>query len=93
MCLRRSSSHELQGWCYEKDLDAGRTSVRQPAHGDTDRQGSAPGYVGFLGDEGEEGVRRAYPPATLKRLAQVKRRYDPHNLFHLNLNVAADMKA
>jgi hypothetical protein len=34
------------------------------------------------------GVRRAYPPATLKRLAQVKRRYDPDNLFHLNLNVA-----
>jgi FAD/FMN-containing dehydrogenase len=44
-------------------------------------------YVGFLGDEGEDGVRRAYPPATLERLARVKRRYDPDNLFHLNLNV------
>jgi berberine-like enzyme len=49
-----------------------------------------PAYVGFLGDEGEGGVRRAYPPATLKRLAQVKRQYDPDNLFHLNLNVAPD---
>ena len=45
-------------------------------------------YVGFLADEGEEGVRRAYPPATLERLADVKRRYDPDNLFRLNLNVA-----
>ncbi len=54
---------------------------------------TTPAYVGFIGEEGEEGVRRAYPPATLKRLAQVKRRYDPDNLFHLNLNVAADMKA
>ena len=45
-------------------------------------------YVGFLADEGENGVRRAYPPATLKRLADVKRRYDPDNLFRLNLNVA-----
>ena len=51
-----------------------------------------PAYVGFIGEEGEEGVRRAYPPATLKRLARVKRRYDPDNLFHLNLNVAADME-
>ena len=44
--------------------------------------------VGFLADEGEQGVRRAYPPATLERLADVTRRYDPDNLFHLNLNVA-----
>ena len=50
--------------------------------------GTPPAYVGFLGDEGEEGVRRAYPPATLARLAEVKRRYDPDNLFRLNLNVA-----
>jgi FAD/FMN-containing dehydrogenase len=44
-------------------------------------------YAGFLGDEGEQAVRRAYPPATLKRLADVKRLYDPDNLFHVNLNV------
>jgi len=50
-----------------------------------------PAYVAFIGDEGEEGVRRAYPAATLKRLAQVKRRYDPDNLFHLNLNVTPDI--
>lgn len=53
---------------------------------------SAPAYVGFVGDEGEEGVRRAYPPATLGRLAQVKRRYDPDNLFRLNLNVPPHVK-
>jgi FAD/FMN-containing dehydrogenase len=53
---------------------------------------TTPGYVGFIGEEGEKGVRRAYPPATLKRLAQVKHRYDPDNLFRLNLNVAPDMK-
>ena len=49
---------------------------------------TTPAYVGFIGEEGKDGVRRAYPPATLQRLAQVKRRYDPDNLFHLNLNVA-----
>jgi FAD/FMN-containing dehydrogenase len=44
-------------------------------------------YAGFLGDEGDEGVLRAYPPATLQRLVEVKRQYDPDNLFRLNLNV------
>ena len=56
---------------------------------ETSLSGGAPAaaYVGFLGDEGEAGTRRAYPPATLERLADVKRRYDPHNLFRLNTNV------
>ena len=52
---------------------------------------TAAAYVGFLGDDGEEGLRRAYPPATLERLTQVKRRYDPENLFSLNLNVPPNM--
>jgi FAD/FMN-containing dehydrogenase len=47
----------------------------------------APAYLGFVGDEGQAGVRRAYPAATLERLARVKRRYDPDNLFRRNLNV------
>ena len=49
--------------------------------------GSSAAYVGFLADEGEQGTRRAYPPATLQRLAEVKRQYDPDNLFRLNVNV------
>jgi FAD/FMN-containing dehydrogenase len=51
-------------------------------------QGDDGAYVGFLGDEGEERVRAAYPGATWDRLAQVKRRYDPTNLFRLNQNVS-----
>lgn len=53
---------------------------------------TAPAYAGFIGEEGENGVRRAYPPATLRRLEKVKRQYDPDNLFHLNLNVAPGMR-
>ncbi|HEV3479706.1 MAG TPA: FAD-binding oxidoreductase [Gaiellaceae bacterium] len=44
-------------------------------------------YVNFLGDEGEARVREAYPGATWDRLAAVKARYDPTNLFRLNQNV------
>jgi FAD/FMN-containing dehydrogenase len=44
-------------------------------------------YVNFLGEEGEDGVREAYPDRTWDRLRSVKRRYDPGNLFRLNQNV------
>jgi FAD/FMN-containing dehydrogenase len=43
--------------------------------------------VGFLGDEGAGRVRDAYPGPTWDRLAEIKRRYDRTNLFHLNQNV------
>jgi FAD/FMN-containing dehydrogenase len=44
-------------------------------------------YVNFLEREGPERIRDAYPPATYARLAEIKRRYDPHNLFRFNQNV------
>jgi len=44
-------------------------------------------YVGFLADEGQTRVQQAYPEATWRRLAEVKRRYDPDNLFRRNHNV------
>jgi FAD/FMN-containing dehydrogenase len=47
----------------------------------------AGGYVGFLGEEDEATIRAAYPGAIWDRLRQLKRRYDPDNLFHLNHNI------
>jgi FAD/FMN-containing dehydrogenase len=44
-------------------------------------------YVNFLEDEGPARVREAYPGDTWTRLVDVKRRYDPDNLFHRNQNV------
>ena len=51
------------------------------------RQGDDGMYVNFLGDEGEEAVRRAYPGSTWDRLAEIKAGYHPTNLFRLNQNV------
>jgi FAD/FMN-containing dehydrogenase len=45
-------------------------------------------YVGFLGDEGQARVHDAYPGSAWERLAAVKGRYDPTNLFHRNQNIA-----
>jgi FAD/FMN-containing dehydrogenase len=44
-------------------------------------------YVNFLGDEGVDRIRSAYPGSTWDRLVAVKTRYDPSNLFHLNQNI------
>jgi FAD/FMN-containing dehydrogenase len=44
-------------------------------------------YVNFLGDEGEERIREAYPPATYERLVALKNQYDPVNLFQGNQNI------
>jgi FAD/FMN-containing dehydrogenase len=47
----------------------------------------AGGYIGFLGEEDEQTVRAAYPGPTWDRLRELKRRYDPDNLFSLNHNI------
>jgi FAD/FMN-containing dehydrogenase len=44
-------------------------------------------YVNFLSNEGPGRVREAYPGRTWDRLVEVKRRYDPGNLFRLNQNI------
>ena len=48
---------------------------------------AAGAYVNTLTDEGEQGVRRAYPKDKLVRLTALKDRYDPANVFHLNHNI------
>ena len=68
-----------------EDLPAHEPWVLEVA--DLLRGGSSAAYVNFLGDEGEEGVRAAYPGSTWDRLREIKRRYDPGNLFRLNQNI------
>ena len=44
-------------------------------------------YVNVLTDEGEAGVRRAYPADKLAPLTALKDAVDPDNVFHLNQNI------
>jgi FAD/FMN-containing dehydrogenase len=61
---------------WVQDLSAGLADGRPGA------------YVNFLGDDGAERIREAYPGPTWDRLVEVKRRYDPGNLFRRNHNIA-----
>ena len=74
----------------------GATAPSRPMPSRSSRQASSAGavepfasgvYVNSLADEGEAGTRRAYGSDKLARLAAVKERYDPDNVFHLNHNI------
>jgi len=67
--------------------NAERISAWATAYGDALHPYSAGGgYVNFLMSEGEDRVRAAYK-GNFARLQQVKRRYDPDNVFHVNQNI------
>ena len=45
------------------------------------------GYINFMAGDDQGRIRANYGP-NYDRLVEVKRRYDPDNLFHLNQNIA-----
>ncbi len=56
--------------------------------GEAVRPHSVGAYVNFLGDEGDERIRFAYgSEEKYQRLVELKRKWDPQNLFCLNQNI------
>jgi FAD/FMN-containing dehydrogenase len=50
------------------------------------RHSAGGAYVNFMMEEGEERIAASYRD-NYQRLAQVKAKYDPNNLFHVNQNI------
>jgi FAD/FMN-containing dehydrogenase len=44
-------------------------------------------YLNFIGDEGGDRVKAAFGPERYARLQEIKRAWDPENLFRLNQNI------
>ena len=72
---------------YEGDEDKARRQAWVDEFAAAIDQGDRGEYVNFVGEEGEAGVRAAYPTRTWDRLAAIKAKYDPENLFRRNQNV------
>jgi len=72
---------------YEGVEDRGRREAWVRELSGALHQGDDGAYVNFVGDEGEARLHAAYPGPTWDRLAAVKARYDPDNVFHRNANV------
>jgi FAD/FMN-containing dehydrogenase len=75
------------GCVYEDARDRAAHDAWADGFADALRRGSTGVYVNFLSDEGPARVREAYPGPTWDRLVEVKRRYDPGNLFRRNQNI------
>jgi FAD/FMN-containing dehydrogenase len=76
------------GWIDPAEDEARMTAARVYAAGIEPFSSGA--YVNALSDEGASGTLRAYTPAKLTRLAELKHRYDPDNIFHLNQNICPE---
>jgi FAD/FMN-containing dehydrogenase len=44
-------------------------------------------YLNFIGDEGLNRVEAGFAPDKWKKLRELKKKWDPHNLFRLNQNI------
>jgi FAD/FMN-containing dehydrogenase len=77
-------------WSDEAD-DAARTAFVRGMAGDMEPFATGGHYINFQGAEptGHRGFdpRAVYGPARYQRLVEVKRQYDPENLFHVNHNI------
>jgi FAD/FMN-containing dehydrogenase len=76
----------ISGWADPAEDDA-RMSAARAAWQAVARVSDAGVYVNNLGLEGLERVRQAYGAEKFDRLAQVKRRIDPDNVFRHNQNI------
>jgi FAD/FMN-containing dehydrogenase len=75
-----------QGWTEPSEDSERMASAR--AYGEAMAPFSSGVYVNVPSEQGEAVVHRAYGDAKLRRLSQLKRRWDPDNVFHLNQNIA-----
>jgi FAD/FMN-containing dehydrogenase len=72
---------------YDSLADAPRHDAWVKETGKGLEQSDKGAYVNFLLNEGEARTRAAYPGFTWQRLTEIKKKYDPDNLFHLNQNI------
>jgi hypothetical protein len=89
-------------WCYhalamwmepgEEAENAHREWARNMA-ADLESETTDGVYLNFTSDEGEDRVRRSYGEEKYAKLVELKDKYDPANMFHLNQNIKPSIEA
>jgi FAD/FMN-containing dehydrogenase len=79
----------VAGWTDPAEDDDRMSAARRVWQRVADR-GADGVYVNNLGSEGQDRVREAYGAAKYARLATIKARYDPGNVFRHNSNIRPD---
>ena len=78
-------AHSMLMW-DDADKDGQHIAWARAFTADMQRFGSGGVYLNFIGDEGEDRIRAAYG-THYDRLAEIKAKYDPNNLFRRNQNI------
>ena len=79
-------THPFATWEDPADTAANVAWVRAFRE-DIDRYTNGGTYLNFIGAEGQARIRAAYGEANYARLAGIKRRFDPENIFRGNQNI------
>jgi FAD/FMN-containing dehydrogenase len=72
-------------WIDHADTDANITWTKD-TYAALSEHFSGGRWLNYLGDDQDDAISSAYGP-NYERLVEVKRRYDPDNVFHLNHNI------
>jgi FAD/FMN-containing dehydrogenase len=67
---------------YGAQLPTGHSTMHQELH-PTSAGGA---YINFMMNEGQDRIKASYR-GNYQRLTQLKHRYDPDNVFHINQNI------
>jgi FAD/FMN-containing dehydrogenase len=81
--------HPFGVWERPEDDERGKRWVRR-VRADHGPWASGATYLNFIGDEGGDRVVAGFGPENYRRLAKVKARYDPDNVFRSNHNIEPD---
>jgi hypothetical protein len=82
----RFNVHYLSMWADPAESETNIVYTRDLA-GSMQPWSTGRAYLNFLGDEGTGRVEAAFGPAKWQRLRELKKKWDPQNLFRLNQNI------